>query len=302
MAGRNMPAAEVDLTPELIEALVSEQHPDLSGLAVVELANGWDNVMFRLGDRLVVRVPRREVAARLIEHEHAVLPMLAERLPIAIPAPIRSGRPSDALAYPWSWSIVPWIPGTIAATTPFAHPAVEAERLGLFLRALHRSAPADAPPNPYRGHFVGENTAILTERVEVLRGTSGFDADAVLDRWAELVDVAPDSAEPRWIHGDLHAANMLVDDGVINGIIDFGDVCAGDPATDLASAWGVFATPELRGIVRVHAGAVDDAMWRRAEAWALHFAVVYLVHAADSPTMGAIGRRLLDSLLPSPAA
>ena len=296
-----MPAAEVDVTLELIEALVSEQHPDLAGLAVVELANGWDNAMFRLGDDLIVRAPRREMAARLIDHEQAVLPEFAERLPIAIPAPIRAGRPSDALAYPWAWSIVPWIPGTVAATTPFADPTAEAERLGLFLRALHRPAPADAPPNPYRGHFVGENTPILVERVEALRGTSGFDADAVLARWVELVDVPPDAAEPRWIHGDLHAANVLVDQGVISGVIDFGDVCAGDPATDLATVWGLFGTPELRDVVRSCAGAVDDAMWRRAEAWALHFGVVYLMHSADSPTMGAIGRRLLDSLLPSPA-
>ena len=95
---------------------------------------------------------------------------------------------------------------------------------------------------------------------------------------------------------------MLVHAGAISGIIDFGDVCAGDPATDLSSAWGLFATPELRDLFRLHAGDIDDATWQRAEGWALHFAVVYLVHSADSPTMGVIGRRLLDSLLESPEA
>jgi aminoglycoside phosphotransferase (APT) family kinase protein len=223
-------------------------------------------------------------------------------LPLAIPAPVRAGRPSASLGYPWSWSIAPWIPGAIAATTPFADPAAEARRLGSFLRALHRPAPADAPPNPYRGHFIGENTPIVAKRVEALRGSHGFDADAVRSRWAELVVVAPDTDTPRWIHGDLHAANILVHDGSISGIIDFGDVCAGDPATDLSAAWGLFATRDLRDLFRSHAGDVDDATWQRAEGWALHFAVVYLVHSADNPTMGAIGRRLLDALLASPEA
>lgn len=293
-----MPQAEVDITVDLVRALLTDQHPDLADLSIIPLANGWDNAIFRLGEELTVRLPRRAMAALLVEHEQRVLPGLATRLPIAIPAPVRVGRP--ALGYPWRWSVNPWLPGTVAATTALADPVAEAQRLGSFLRALHRPAPADAPPNPYRGHFIGENTPIVTERVGALGGSPGFDADAVLARWAELVDVAPDMAAPRWIHGDLHAANMLVDDGAISAVIDFGDVCAGDPATDLACAWGLFVTPQVRDVLRSHAGDIDDAMWQRAEAWALHFAIVYLVHSADNPTMGAMGRRLLDSLLPSP--
>lgn len=289
-----MPAAEVDVTVDLVRALLADQYPDLAGLAIDELAHGWDNVIFRLGDELTVRLPRREMAAVLVDHEQAVLPGLAAQLPIPTPAPVRIGRP--ALGYPWAWSINPWLPGTIAATTPFADPALEAERLGEFLRALHVPAPADAPPNPYRGHFVGNNTPVFVERVEALRGASGFDADAVLARWAELTDVAPSGEPPVWIHGDLHAANMLVDDGTISAIIDFGDVCAGDPATDLSCAWGLFDDPVHRDVLRSSAGDVDDATWRRAEAWALHFALAYLAHSADDRTMGAIGRRLLDAL------
>ena len=201
------------------------------------------------------------MSAVLVDHEQAVLPGLAAQLPIPTPAPVRIGRP--ALGYPWAWSINPWLPGTIAATTTFADPALEAERLGEFLRALHVPAPADAPPNPSRGHFVGNNTSVFVERVEALRGASGFDADAVLARWAELTDVAPSGELPVWIHGDLHAANMLVDDGTISAIIDFGDVCAGDPATDLSCAWGLFDDPVHRDVLRSSAGDVDDATWRQ---------------------------------------
>ena len=107
MGAQNMPEAEVEVTADLVRALLHEQHPDLADFAIVELANGWDNVIFRLGDELTVRLPRRQMAARLIDHEQAVLPALAEVLPIPIPAPVRVGRP--ALGFPWSWSVNPWI-------------------------------------------------------------------------------------------------------------------------------------------------------------------------------------------------
>lgn len=288
-----MPEAEVDIDVELVRRLLTDQHPDIADRQIVELANGWDNVIFRLGDELTVRLPRRDMAARLVEHEQTVLPSLAVRLPIAIPAPVRIGRP--ALGYPWSWSVNPWIPGTIAATTPLADSTREAERLGEFMAALHGTAPGDAPPNPYRGHFIGRNTEVNTERASQLEW-----GDAMLARWHELVDVEPWPYAPTWIHGDLHGANLLVDRGEISGVIDFGDVCAGDPATDLSIAWSMFDADD-RDVFRSAAGrgehVVDDATWQRAEAWALHFAVIYTLHSADNPTMGAIGDHLRTVLL-----
>lgn len=293
MATQNMPAAEVDITVDLVRTLLSEQHPDIADLSISELANGWDNVIFRLGNELTVRLPRREMAARLIDHEQTVLPGLAQILPIPIPAPIRVGRPASG--YPWSWSVNPWIPGTIAATTPFADTTREARRLGGFMAKLHASAPADAPSNPYRGHFIGENTAVNVERAALLEW-----GHEMLVRWHELVDVESWPHAPTWIHGDLHGANVLVDDREISGVIDFGDVCAGDPATDLSIAWSMFGADD-REVFRAAAGAgehvVDDATWQRAEAWALHFAVIYTVHSADNPTMGAIGNYLRTVLI-----
>jgi aminoglycoside phosphotransferase (APT) family kinase protein len=289
-----MPAAEVEITVDLVQGLLDDQHPDLAGQSIVELANGWDNVIYRLGDQLTVRLPRRHMAAVLVEHEQRVLPEFAERLPIAVPAPVRVGSP--ARGYPWSWSVNPWLPGVMAAVTPVADSAREARRLGEFLAAFHTPAPSDAPKNPYRGHFIGENTAIFTARVEKLRGTERFDADTALRRWHQLVDVEPHDGAPSWIHGDLHAANVLVDDGAISAVIDFGDVCAGDPSTDLSAAWGLFGG-DVHHLLRESAGDVDGAAWQRAEAWALHFAVVYLVESADNATMRALGWRMLDRLL-----
>ena len=294
-----MPAAEVDVTPELIRGLLVEQFPDLGGLPVLEIANGWDNVMFRLGDDLAVRAPRRNAAATLIDHEQSVLGELGTRLPLAVPVPVRAGRPSVALGYPWNWSVTPWLPGNMVADTVLASPPADARRLGGFLAALHVPDDGAAPSNPYRGGFIGDNLEVNAERTAaVARG------DELLVRFRELIDVAPWDHPPVWVHGDLHAANMLAHDvggGMrISAVIDWGDVCAGDPATDLSVAWSLFDADD-RSVLRAAASAsefgIDDATWQRAQAWAVHFAIMYELHSADNPTMAAIGSRLVASLL-----
>ena len=287
-----MPAAEVDVDEELVQALLAAQHPDLAGLPLRLLANGWDNVSYRLGTDLVVRLPRREVAAVLLEHEQRWLPVLAPRLPLPIPAPVRIGRPQGT--YPWSWSVVPWQPGRIAATTAIADPAAEARRLGAFTAALHRPAPTDAPVNPVRGGPLRERAFAFEERLERLG--AAVESAAVRDRWDESVAAAPWSGPPVWLHGDLHTANVLVDGGALSAVIDFGDITGGDPATDLAVAWMLFE-PDDRGTLRQECGTSDDDTWRRARGWALHLALAYLAHSADNALMASIGRRALDAVL-----
>jgi aminoglycoside phosphotransferase (APT) family kinase protein len=299
MGAENMPAAEVDITVELVRSLLTEQHRDLAGLAIVEGANGWDNVMYRLGDDLAVRLPRRKESARLAGHEQRVLPVLAPMLPLDVPVPLRIGSPTDA--YPWEWTVLRWLPGERLADSVLADPVREARRLGEFMAALHVRAPADAPPNPYRGHFIGINTPIITKRLDALTNDPAIDADAALNRWHELVDDAEPFAGPAtWIHGDLHAMNVLVHDGAFGAVIDFGDVCAGDPATDLSCAWAFFDEVARAGF-RQAAGAsevgIDEQMWRRAEAWALHFAVIYLGQSADNPTLRRMGEHLIATLM-----
>src|ERR1700722_19743881 len=133
-----MPAAEIDISPDLVCRLLAAQHPDLARLPVSVLANGWDNLICRLGDDLLVRLPRRALGARLAEHEQRWLPVRAGRLPLPVPAPVRVGRP-DA-NYPWSWSIVPYLPGRTAAEEP-PDPGAAASAMGGFLAALHEPAP-----------------------------------------------------------------------------------------------------------------------------------------------------------------
>jgi len=149
MALKPKPPAEVTLDPARVRALLEAQHPDLAGLPLIEVASGWDNFVFRLGDDLAVRLPRRAIAAPLIEREARWLPELAPRLPLAVPVPVRVGCPSHA--FPWAWSVVRWLPGEPASTAPPVDAEATAAVLGRFLRTLHRAAPPDAPRSTWRG-------------------------------------------------------------------------------------------------------------------------------------------------------
>lgn len=299
---RPVPEAEVDVTDDLVVALLTSQHPDLVGLDVRLVASGWDNVVYRLGDELSVRLPRRAAAAALIEHEQRWLPELAPRLPIPVPAPVRIGVAGSG--YPWSWSITPWFDGVVAADTELADPTREARRLGAFMSALHVVAPSDAPANPFRDGFVGDRRDRFEEAVarvtSVLDGLAPSGARVAAERWDELVAAPPFTGSKTWVAGDVHTANIVVADGAIRAVIDFGDLCAGDPAVDLAVAWMLFTAAD-RTIFRQAASQgpvpVDDAMWQRAEAWAWYFAVVYLANSADDPRLQRMGSGLAIALL-----
>ncbi len=295
MAAINVPAAEVDITGALVRRLLVDQHPDLADRSLELVANGWDNVIFRLGDDLVVRLPRRQMGAELVENEQRWLPELATHLPLPIPAPLRRGRPADG--YRWCWTIAPWFDGEVAADVALADATHEAERLGAFLAALHVVAPDGAPRNPYRGIPVAELPERFEPRLEQLGDV--IDVDAVRRRFHQLIDVDEFDGPPQWVHGDLHTANVLVNGGSISAVIDWGDITAGDPACDFAIGWMLF-DDRSRDAFRLAAGAglpVDDSTWQRAEAWALHFAVMYLAHSADSPRLERMGRSLLAAVL-----
>src|SRR5689334_3635384 len=133
------PPAEVLIDSALVAGLLAKQHPDLAHLPLRAVDAGWDNALFRLGDHLAVRLPRRALAAPLIIHEQRWLPNLANCLALPIPAPLRVGTPT--LGYPWHWSIVPWLSGM--AADQHAPDAAQALPFAAFLRSLHVPAPAD---------------------------------------------------------------------------------------------------------------------------------------------------------------
>lgn len=287
----SMPAAEVHVEEPLVRALLADQHPDLARLPLRRLANGWDNVSFRLGEDLVVRVPRRAAAAELVEHEQRWLPQLAPRLPLPVPVPVRSGRP--ALGYPWSWSVCRWLDGEPAASSPPSDARTAARELGAFLVALHRPAPDDAPANPFRGVPLAARDATVRDRLTQLEDV--VSAAPLEAAWEAALEQPPWRGPALWLHGDLHPLNVLVADGRLAGVIDFGDITAGDPATDLAVAWMLLPAPDrevLRGVC-----GVDDATWERARGWALLLGLACLAASSDHADLEVVGRRTLRAVL-----
>jgi aminoglycoside phosphotransferase (APT) family kinase protein len=300
MTVNRMPAAEVDVSADLVRRLLADQHPDLARLPVEFLANGWDNELYRVGDGLVARLPRRALGAQIIKNEQRWLPGLAPRLPLPIPRPERTGVP--ACGYPYSWSVVPYLPGVPASAASSFDPAAAAAAVGGFLGALHVPAPADAPANPFRGVPLAERASTFAANLALIGGQ--VDRDAVLRAWVAALTAPGYDGPPVWLHGDLHPANILVNDGQVSGVIDFGDITAGDPASDLSVSWmllppdchATFWSAYQAASGRA-GGPAGDALRARARGWALNLAVVFLAHSEDNPVLRQVGRRTLSAVL-----
>ena len=290
------PAAEITIEPSLVRALLQEQHADLAQLALIEIGEGWDNKVFRLGDALAVRLPRRAASATLIEQEQRWLPQLSPRLPVPVPVPLRIGRPGSG--FPWSWSVVPWFAGQSALLAPPQDPAPLVAALWQFLRAFHQPAPDDAPHNPWRGVPLATRTGKVREHVQQLKGL--VDGIAVLRLWEHVISTPSWSGPAMWIHGDLHPGNLLISDGRLSAVIDFGDLTAGDPATDLSVIWTLPASARSIFLASSRGqpfNAIDEHTWIRARGWALALGLAYLASSSDDEAMGALGRAMIDAAL-----
>jgi aminoglycoside phosphotransferase (APT) family kinase protein len=254
---------EVEFDQGLVRALLREQHPDLADLELRDVNGGWDNRQWRLGEELAVRLPRTERAPLLLHAEQTWLPLLANRLPLPTPTPVRIGRPSSLFGH--TWTIARWVEGEPADHTPVTR-VDAAEVLAEFLRALHHQAPADAPVNATRGIPL----AGLREGAEDWFGLIGdhASADGVRDVWEKAAAAPVWLGAPLWLHGDLHPANVVVRDGMLAGVIDFGELCAGDPATDLSAAWILLPAGAAGRFFDAY-GRADEATVTRARGWAV---------------------------------
>jgi aminoglycoside phosphotransferase (APT) family kinase protein len=287
------PEAEIKVDEGLVRELLAEQQPDLAGLPITELDAGWDNTLWRLGDEFLVRLPRRAAGASLIIHEQRWLPVLAPRLPLPVPVPYRIGRPSSR--FPWGWSVVPWLVGSPGDRTEVTDPEGAADRLGRFLRALHHDAPVEAPENPWRGVDLAERGDTFEDRVTTLG--SEIDVEGTRRVWERAIAAVAWAGPRQWLHGDLHPANVLVTGGILTAVIDFGDLCGGDPATDLAGAWMLLPASAL-AVFGAAYGGVDAALERRTLGWAALFGLMLLgIGLRDRPTYETVGRATLAKVI-----
>lgn len=272
-----MPQAEAEITAELIRDLLRDQHPDLADRPLALGARGWDNQLWRLGGDLAVRLPwATDSADALLLKEYAWLPVLAPCLPLPVPVPQRLGEPSPR--FPRPWIVTTWVPGTPADRAPVTRGAEAADTLAAFLSALHQPAPAGAPAGRNRGGPLAAATDAFASYLSTASDLGLIpDPDAVRAIWDDAVAAPPWAGPPLWLHGDLHPANMLTADGTYCGVIDFGDLYAGDPAGDLAAAWTLLPDGADRRFLQAYRPAADAATLRRARGCAVMRAVVCLL-------------------------
>jgi aminoglycoside phosphotransferase (APT) family kinase protein len=290
--GTGTPAAQAELSDELVARLITRQFPDLSAMPVHFVAEGWDNAMYRVGNELCARLPRRKVAEDLIKVEQRWLSHLAPRLPVPIPEVLRLGEPD--FGYPWVWSLVPWLAGEPVGVGRLD--VGEGVTLGNFLRALHQPAPKDAPLSECRGGPLVTRADMVAFRASRLAHDFDWISRDILPIWTDALGAADDAA-PTWLHGDLHPRNVLMEGGKLSAIIDWGDMCAGDPATDLAALWLLLPSRESRALA-TELYQPSFNMLRRAKGWAITWGLVLLdTGRVDNEENARIGEIILKQVL-----
>jgi aminoglycoside phosphotransferase (APT) family kinase protein len=294
-----MHADELHTDTSLVRRLVATQFPWWADLPIEPVASvGTDNAMYRLGADMAVRLPRIHWAVGLVDKEQKWLPALAPQLPLAVPTPLEVGSPGEG--YPWHWSVCRWLEGENASVAGFGDPRDAARDLARFLVSLQRIDPADGPPagpqNFSRGVPLAERDNGTREALAALRGK--LDVGAARAAWEAALQAPVCDGPPVWLHGDLFPANLLVAEGRLGAVIDFGCLGVGDPACDLVPAWTLFSG-ESRDVFRAALG-VDDATWARGRGWALSLglgAVTHPYYPETNPTLVAAARRGLDEVL-----
>ncbi|BCJ69129.1 aminoglycoside phosphotransferase family protein [Polymorphospora rubra] len=280
-----------------VSRLIGEQFPQWAGLPVVPVARGgWDNWTFHLGTDLLVRLPSAAEYARAVEKEHRWLPVLAPRLPLPVPVPLAKGGPGAG--YPYSWSIYRWLDGGTATVDRIADPVRFAADLAGFLAAL-RSVDATGGPRPgihnwFRGGTLRTYDKQFERAVAELAGH--VDVGPARQIWADALDARWDGVD-RWFHGDVAEGNLLLHDGQLAAVIDFGTCGVGDPACDLAVAWSLL-TADGRQVFRGRL-SVDADSWARGRGWALWKTLVTCSYTYEDPEDAedfASARRILGEI------
>jgi len=288
-----MHAGEVDTNEALIRRLLIDQFPQWSAFPVTPVvSSGTDNALYRLGDELVVRLPRIEWARGGVGRDGEWLPKLAPRLPIAVPVPVAVGRPGAG--YPYEWGIYPWLDGE---NPSFDGADADALVSGVaqFLTAL-RAVEIDGGPKAGRGGPLAERDEATRAAIADVHGL--FDTRALTAAWESALAEPQWTAPPVWVHGDVLPGNLIVDGGRLTGVIDWSGMGVGDPACDLMIAWNLFSA-HGREAFR-NALAIDDATWARGRGWALSQALIFIPYYLETNPAGVRNaRRAVEEILAS---
>ncbi len=296
LAEQRHQCAHMDINTSLVSTLVSEQFPQWADLPIrpVELS-GWDNITFHLGEAMTVRLPSAEGYAPQVGKEHRWLPRLAPLLPLPIPTPIAKGVSTHD--YPWPWSIYQWIDGENATVERITDLPKFAMALAQFLDSLQRidstDGPSPEPHNFFRGAPLAVYDTDTRNAIAALEGT--VDTDSAMTAWETACQTGW-QGPPVWLHGDMAAGNLLVKNGQLRAVIDFGCSGVGDPACDVTIAWTLFSG-ESREAFR-SALPVDRATWERGRGWTLWKALITLAECQHTnPSKAGEARRVINEVL-----
>jgi aminoglycoside phosphotransferase (APT) family kinase protein len=271
---------EISIDTPLVQKLIDKQFPQYAQLPLTRLtASGSTNILYRLGDNLLVRLPRQPGSGAAILKEQQWLPVIGHQLPVEVPEYIAIGKPD--LDYAECWSLTQWIEGDLAsAWHPVDPPGQSQTELAIgfadLVRALREidvpeAAFSDSRLRPYRGKPLADHDKYFRHSVVQCRKIKDLelDLDAAVAIWEEAITLpgASETTTDHWFHGDLVAENLLMNNNQITAVLDFGGLGIGDPTVDLHGAWELLG-PEARDLFRQRIG-VDDSEWLRARAWAL---------------------------------
>jgi aminoglycoside phosphotransferase (APT) family kinase protein len=289
-------AIRVDIDAALVARLVGSQFPRWADLPITAAEpNGWDNRTFRLGADLLVRLPSAEAYAAQVRKEHRWLPMIAPQLSLPIPVPLAMGEPGEG--YPWNWSVYRWLDGLPASAASIPDLTQFAVAVAHFLVRLQRIDPTGGPlPGPhnfFRGGPVETYDRETRDAIGAVREL--INAELATEAW-ETALAATWQGAPVWVHGDVAAGNLLVRDGRLAAVIDFGSSGVGDPACDVTIAW-TFLSGESREAFRT-ALPLDTATWARGRGWALWKALITFAGNLDTdPAAAMAARRVINDVL-----
>ncbi len=288
-----MHADEFEIDIALVQRLLSSQFPEWATLPLQPVPSaGTDNALFRLGKDMVVRLPRIDWAVGDVDKECNWLPKIAPFLPVAIPSPIAKGTPTEE--YPWPWSIYHWLEGTNPVVGNIPDHNLLTSDLVAFIQALHK---INLPNGPISNRGVPLKQKQDIETLKALKQLDGMiDVQAVAAIWDEVLKAPNWTKPPVWVHGDLSPGNLLLQNGRLSGVIDFGNLGIGDPACDLIIAWNLLP-PQMRPIFRTGLG-VDDATWQRGRGWALSCALIALPYYKETnPVLASNARYTIQEII-----
>jgi aminoglycoside phosphotransferase (APT) family kinase protein len=280
----------------LARRLVDSQFPQWSDLPITAVEfDGWDNRTFRLGSELTVRLPSGDWYAQQVDKEQRWLPVLAPQLPLPIPTPVARGRPD--FGFPYEWSVYRWLDGELASNARIGHLTGFATTLAGFLNDLGRVDATNGPGPGQHNFFRGGPLATYEDEALTAVDALGDEVprDDVMRVWADAMATSWDR-EPVWFHGDIATGNLLVRDGRLAAVLDFGTSGVGDPACDTVIAWTFLSGPS-RDRFRAELDA-DPGTWARGRGWGLWKALITLVgHLERDAPEAALARRDIEQIL-----